>query len=1280
MNEHLLFQIDAQNNTQDEFNEIRRQLLEMQRLIDQTSGDQASRERVANIRREQTANQSASRERVTQLQQETALRVNQGNQNIAQIRANQTIENARHRERITNINTEIARERIATQRASQAIQSRRLDEQRLAREQRANFARMRASQTQINRGFGGWSTSLTAVGGLLAGSVLFGLQRVGRQVLEVTANFERLRLGITAFEGSQVVAGAQIRRVRELADLPGIGFEPGLRTVNRLRGAGITFVQSERLLREISNLASIAGGTQQDVGETLRQIQQIFSTGVFQTENLRPVFERIPQLRGIFQAEFGGSTGEQIQRAVEAQGLSIAQAFDRILTRAERSPRAPADTLTNAIERLNDNFNDLLRGFGGDFLPTIKAFVNALSELTKTVNQNRNTIYGAAAGAAAFSLLPFAAAGGGGFVGEGLRRVFGPTSRALLGRVPTVTPQQVEIGAEQRGFRQRYDYFRRIQLGQGSGIPDSTGLTDRFRTNFRNRVGVPLRSARFAGQTGGRGGRIATRIAPGGVGALIGAGIGIALDRQNDPNRDAPTRLRQEVIDSGNALRQTLILVESEIPRVNAAMMAMESEFERFTETGRLSQRAFSQTRDNFFRIFDQFTSASDTVLSQFRGQLESNYEDIANIFRDDETGLLRAYDELSGREKVRARALRDEAQLLQEGINRLVEYTDARRRELGTIAPVAGFPSGVGGAVNVVPQRRPTVGSGVGQDLGLALNAPVTLDQRRDLITNPRALADLSSGAGTVQPFVIAEQARVFGREALRAFQEITRSQISDRQRPGVGFLGDVQAGVSGGLLDPSRLTDLRSRARELTNEWRDLSQVVGTFIRDTPISEAFSPASLRTATQTREELVAMRSALMNVEDEFRSLGGVPTDIATVISAAIAQLSNSIRTLGGSIRLAQEAADDLRDVNRQLREQAIDDRVRLPDEQFFNQAGRPPSLRDIQNLPFFRAQRDRRLQRERQVQQFVGQAGESFFDQFAAPSILDAVGIGSGRSRARNRAVEELTRSIEEARQAVRENERLNARQQAEELLEINREFEREKREIERQYEQERSDAFSDWVRQQLTAFPKLIAQQLNLQLSARATNLILRGLGLGGNIPIEGGGLLGSLGGPGSSTIGAGSAGGAGGAGLAATAATTGVIASGALALHNIVTGIRDGLFDDLGRDVASPVTSFFEGLHFNNPLNDQLARAAGRMEAQRSANNLGRESAGDIVRNFSDGVRQGSANMPQPSSDYMMVHKDVRIVLPIEFNDRIVKEITYTMGQLVSAGRLGDPFNRN
>ena len=145
-----------------------------------------------------------------------------------------------------------------------------LEEQRLAREQRERLAYTRTSNREQTRGLDNvrrrqdgisasvarWRSQLTIVSALIGHDIFYGLGRVLQRLVRVTQNFERLRLGLAAVEGSTDVADAQVRTVRRLALLPGVQFEPGLRTVTRLRGAGLSFTQSERLIREISNFAA----------------------------------------------------------------------------------------------------------------------------------------------------------------------------------------------------------------------------------------------------------------------------------------------------------------------------------------------------------------------------------------------------------------------------------------------------------------------------------------------------------------------------------------------------------------------------------------------------------------------------------------------------------------------------------------------------------------------------------------------------------------------------------------------------------------------------------------------------------------------------------------------------------------------------------------------------------------------------------------------------------------------------------------------------------------
>ena len=440
----------------------------------------------------------------------------------------------------------------------------------------------------------------------------------------------------------------------------------------------------------------------------------------------------------------------------------------------------------------------------------------------------------------------------------------------------------------------------------------------------------------------------------------------------------------------------------------------------------------------------------------------------------------------------------------------------------------------------------------------------------------------------------------------------------------------------MRGGLLDPNYLSDVTVQARGLTQEWRAMSEGIRSLLRG---------GSEEQLEQTRRELLGMQERLSSINMEFEELGGVPDSVSDALETSVRQLNDTLVSVSLRLREIQGIRAELNQDFIEQRE--FLDSLRAPEEDlefrrrfFGTESGEPPTLEQISNLPFFRNRRRQQQGRQRQrAQAFAGffeQGAESLYDQFIAPSILDAVGIGSGQTRARERAIEELTRSIEEARQEVRENELLNERQQQEEILEINREFEREKRQIQRQYEEERTDAWANWVRQQLTDFPKLIFQQLNLQLAARATNAVLNSLGIGGGVPITGPGI------PGLGSIFGGGGGGAGGLNLGArfsqlgstigsgvgTAAGVGTVASFALAAHNVISGARAGLFDDIGMDIA----------------------------------NLNPFGGGD-----------GGGSTP------VVVSSDAQLAINFQVNDQTTQTQMTRMGDLVSEGRAVNPFRR-
>ena len=221
---------------------------------------------------------------------------------------------------------------------------------------------------------------------------------------------------------------------------------------------------------------------------------------------------------------------------------------------------------------------------------------------------------------------------------------------------------------------------------------------------------------------------------------------------------------------------------------------------------------------------------------------------------------------------------------------------------------------------------------------------------------------------------------------------------------------------------------------------------------------------------------------------------------------------------------------------------------------------------------------------------------------------------------------------------------------------------------------------------------------------MAARATNAVLNALGIGGNIPITGpgirgiGNVIGGRGGSGPADpfltgYGPGSAAAATGQGASLASrfsqlkpgvgsgvnfgAKAGVVYSGYQAARGVYEVARGGGYDDIGKDISNigkDIGSFFRGLIFENPLNDELARIAGSQRSQDAAYTLGRRSARDIVMNYDRGVQEGSQNQPQgPGKQMLVIPADTEFNINLDLDDRSIKTLKFKMDELVSIGRL-------
>ena len=163
----------------------------------------------------------------------------------------------------------------------------------------------------------------------------------------------------------------------------------------------------------------------------------------------------------------------------------------------------------------------------------------------------------------------------------------------------------------------------------------------------------------------------------------------------------------------------------------------------------------------------------------------------------------------------------------------------------------------------------------------------------------------------------------------------------------------------------------------------------------------------SLRPAIQSSIDALPENNAL---RQELERLIDVPLGDLT---RRIMQLREEITNLSSSGLLLRNLRDSLNRISASvLGGRNQDTGARAFGRQFGNLLGTTidaPRGREIF--------RQRQLERAQAFEQYFAGSAESLYDQFLAPSILDAVGIGSGQSRAQERSLERLSEDVEHQR-----------------------------------------------------------------------------------------------------------------------------------------------------------------------------------------------------------------------------------------------------------------------
>jgi tape measure domain-containing protein len=211
-------------------------------------------------------------------------------------------------------------------------------------------------------------------GQTLSMGVTLPLMAVGGGALKAAADLDSLKRGLISVAGSSGAAEQQLARLREVAKLPGLGFNEAVQGSIRLQAAGFSANQAEKSLSAFGNaIASVGGGKAELDGVTLA-LTQIASKGKISAEEINQLSERVPQVRKAMQTAFGTADTEVLQKS----GLGAEEFVSKLTAELAKIPPVTGG-IKNDFENLSDTIQQSAAKVGTSLVPAASAITNVLA-------------------------------------------------------------------------------------------------------------------------------------------------------------------------------------------------------------------------------------------------------------------------------------------------------------------------------------------------------------------------------------------------------------------------------------------------------------------------------------------------------------------------------------------------------------------------------------------------------------------------------------------------------------------------------------------------------------------------------------------------------------------------------------------------------------------------------------------------------------------------------------------------------------------------------------
>jgi tape measure domain-containing protein len=187
--------------------------------------------------------------------------------------------------------------------------------------------------------------------------------KVGQAAVAAALPIDGYRRALAALTGDIASYENQMKRLTNIAKLPGLGLEEVFRGATQLQGSGITADTTAVMIKELGNAIALVGRGKGEFKMAVDQLAKMAGLGKVTAEDLGQIAAYAPTMRNAFQRALGTLDAEKIKK----MGLSMEQIFKRV-GRVMQDEARGAVSFQTAIDNLADSFQIAMEPLGTGLL------------------------------------------------------------------------------------------------------------------------------------------------------------------------------------------------------------------------------------------------------------------------------------------------------------------------------------------------------------------------------------------------------------------------------------------------------------------------------------------------------------------------------------------------------------------------------------------------------------------------------------------------------------------------------------------------------------------------------------------------------------------------------------------------------------------------------------------------------------------------------------------------------------------------------------------------